>query len=157
MNFKTILEFFKTLLGKPTKKLNRKKSSGMLYAKNDSIRIKKELIALKDKNRPLYDLIIDLYEWVDLNLEKDTVMTMIFRTQEEQEDIYGSETSKKSPHQFNHAVDIRSWLYTKEEQEQMVEYMNAKYNSSNYYKWTAKVHEVSNRGVHFHIQYYKTS
>lgn len=127
----------------------------MLHAKNDSIRIKKELVSLKDKNRPLYDLIIDLYKWVDKELGKDTIMTMIFRTQEEQEAIYGPGTKKKSPHQFWHAIDIRSRIYTKEEQEKMVKYMNEKYNDSNYYKWTAKVHEVGNHGMHFHIQYYK--
>lgn len=127
----------------------------MLHAKNDSTRIKKELVSLREKNRPLFDLIIDLYKWVDREFNKDTVMTMIYRTQEEQEGIYGLNTKKKSPHQFWHAIDIRSRIYTKEEQDRMVEYMNNKYNKNNYYKWTAKVHEVGEHGMHFHIQYYK--
>lgn len=127
----------------------------MLHAKNDSQRIKNELIELKTKNRELFDLIIDLYHYADHNFNKDVVITMIYRTQEEQESIYGSGYSKKSPHQFYHAIDIRSRLYTQDEMNQMVKYLNERYNKNNYYKWTTKVHEVGDHGMHFHIQLVK--
>lgn len=127
----------------------------MLHAKNDSQRIKDELIKLKIENRGLFDLILDLYHCAELLFDKDVIMTMIYRTQEEQESIYGKGTKKKSPHQFYHAIDIRSRIYSQDEIDQMVNYINTKYNEDNYYKWTTKVHEVGNHGIHFHIQFVK--
>jgi len=132
----------------------------MLHAKNDSQRIKDELAALKKHNKPLYDLIIDLYKWIGKELGKDTIITMIYRTQKEQDALYShSEKYKqkpwKSPHQFHHAIDLRTWIYTDEEIAKIVKYLNDKYNDSNYYRWTSKAHEVGSNGMHFHIQYYK--
>lgn len=127
----------------------------MLHAKNDSQRIKNELIELKTKNRELFDLIIDLYHYADHHFKKDVIITMIYRTQEEQESIYGPGVKKKSPHQFWHAIDIRSRIYTQEEIDRMVSYLNGRYNGDNYYRWTTKVHEVGNHGMHFHIQFVK--
>lgn len=174
MNIKDLLKFLKALIEKlsspkpksnseslkPTKEPSVKKTKRMLYVKNDSERLNKELIGLKTKNEPLYELILDLHQYIDKTYDKDIIITMIYRTQEEQDYLYrNSEKYKKkpfkSPHQFNQAVDIRSWLYTEGEIEDIVEYLNTKYNDSNYYRWTAKVHEVGNNGIHFHIQYYK--
>ena len=134
---------------------------GTLKAKNDSQRLKDEFVNLRKENKPLWDLLVDLYKWVDKEFGKDTVMTMLYRTQEEQDYLYRDSERYdkkpfKSPHQFYHAVDLRSFIYTKEERDRMVEYLNSKYDSSNYYKWTAKVHEVGSNGLHFHIQYYKS-
>lgn len=132
----------------------------MLLAKNDSPRIKRELGDLRTKNKPLLKLILDLYHYVEDNFGKDVVITMIYRTDEEQDYLYRhseryAKRPFKSPHQFYHAIDIRSWLYTKEEIKQMVDYLNSKYNQDNYYKWTTKVHEVGDNGMHFHIQFVK--
>jgi hypothetical protein len=41
------------------------KRRGMLKAKNDSQRIKDELVTLRKENRELYNLSIDLYKWID--------------------------------------------------------------------------------------------
>jgi len=130
-----------------------KKPKGQLLAKNDSNRIKYDLVHMKRLNRDMYELLIDLSQWVAENLEKDTIMTMLFRTQEEQEQIYGAGTTKKSPHQFYHAADIRSRIFSDDEIKSIEDYLNNKYNSTNYYKWTAKNHKVAGGAYHFHIQY----
>ena len=132
----------------------------MLKAKNDSDRIKSEFSSLRKENKPLARLIIDLYRYVDKQHKKDVVMTMIFRKQSEQDSIYRDNPKYKkkpwkSPHQFWQAVDIRSKIFNDDEIKDIENYLNSKYNSSNYYKWTAKCHKVSGGAYHFHIQYYK--
>lgn len=131
----------------------------MLLAKNDSERIKKEIGDLRSKNKPLLKLILDLYHYIEDTFDKDTIITMIYRTQEEQDNIYkDNEKYKqrkfKSPHQFYHGIDLRSRIYTQDEIDHIVDYLNDKYNDSNYYKFTAMCHNVGH-GDHFHIQYYK--
>lgn len=134
----------------------------MLYinTKNNSNKLKKELVELENKNKLLFDLINNLSYWINSNFKKNTIITMIYRTKEQQDSLYShSDKYKnkpwKSPHQFWHALDLRSFIYTKDELKEIVNYLNNKYNSTNYYKFTAMVHEVGNNGIHFHIQYYK--
>lgn len=132
----------------------------MLLAKNESHRIKKELKALRNENKPLLKLMLDLYHYVEDTFDKDVVITMIYRTSAEQDYLYRNSARYKkrkfkSPHQFYHAIDIRSSIYTKEERIAITSYLNSKYDSNNYYNWTAKVHEVGDNGLHFHIQFCK--
>lgn len=141
----------------------------MLHAKNDSQRLKDELIELRTKNKPLLDLIVDLYHYVEDNLHKDVVITMIYRTPQEQDSIYSGtyrgsrayDTNPwKSPHQVWTAIDIRTSIYSSTEINQIRDYINNKYNSSNYYKTTAMYHEVikadgTSLAHHFHIQFSK--
>jgi hypothetical protein len=129
-------------------------------AKNDAHRIKMELLTLRRVNRPLYDMMHDLAQWIGEKFDQETIMTMIYRTQEEQDHLYrNSERYKKrkfkSPHQFYHAVDIRSRIFDDEQIKQIEDYLNNKYNESNYYKWTAKNHKITGGAYHFHIQYIK--
>lgn len=128
--------------------------------KDESERLKLEFKDLAQANLPLYDLIIDLVDYVLKEFKKDVVITMINRTQTEQDAIYAGKKQGnreydknpwKSPHQYNHAIDLRSSIYSKEEIKQIEDYLNAKYNPINYYKWTAKDHDVG-LGTHFHIQ-----
>lgn len=128
-------------------------------AKDNSPRLKKELDELDKKNPKLADLLTDLCDYVKKEFAKDVTITMIFRTQEEQDEIYKDNEDYqkrrfKSPHQFWHSLDIRSRVFEKEEISKIEDYLNEKYNNSNFYKWTAKCHEVSGHGEHFHIQYY---
>jgi len=132
----------------------------MLHVKNDSPRLKEEFRKLLKENNPLAKLIVDLYHYIGDQFNKDTIITMIYRTQDEQDAIYSGNAryDKKpwtSPHQYWHGVDIRSWLFTDREIDQIVEYLNDKYNKSNYYGWTAKCHKVARGAIHFHIQYYE--
>ena len=147
---------------------SRKKTRGAtLRAKNESPRLKDELKTLKERNNPLFELIVDLADWIDSEFNKNTVITMIYRTDSEQNAIYkgtfrGSrsydENPWKSPHQVWTAIDIRSRIYTEEEIQKIKNYLNTKHNSTNYYKTTAMYHEVTNSsgqslGKHFHLQY----
>ena len=114
---------------------------------------------LTRKNLPLKALIEDLNIFVNREFKKKLTITMIFRTQEEQDLIYeDSEKYQKkkfkSPHQFWHGVDIRSRIFTKAEIRKIVKYLNKTWNASNYYKWTCKFHTVG-KGLHLHVQFLK--
>lgn len=127
--------------------------------KNDSGRLKSEYNQLIEKNSGLYDLINDLCIYVKKKYNKEVVITMIGRTDQEQDDIYKEDPKYKikkfkSPHQFCHAVDIRSHTFSADEIKNIEDYLNNKYNPNNYYKWTAKNHTVG-LGEHFHIQFLK--
>lgn len=124
----------------------------IITLKSETGRLPSEIADLPQKNKPLYDLILDVASYCDTNFKKNIVITMIYRTQEEQYDIYGEGYTKKSPHQFWQAVDLRSRTFTDEEIKQLVDYINKKYNDKNYYKWSAKCHNVGH-GDHFHIQF----
>lgn len=120
-------------------------------------RIKQEFEQLKTENSKLRALLVHLNEVVNARFEKNLTLTHIFRTQEQQDSFYkDSEKYKKrkfkSPHQFWHGADIRSRTFTSEEIAWIEDYLNGKYNTKNYYKWTAKCHNVG-LGDHFHLQY----
>ena len=131
----------------------------ILY-KNNSTRLERELADLpkKYKNEGLYNLIVELNEYTNRTFKKPVLITMVGRTQAEQDHLYRNSAryqKKKflSPHQLWHAVDIRSHHFTLSEIKQIEERVNKKYNGSNYYKWTAKYHKVGSGGLHFHIQW----
>lgn len=130
--------------------------------KNDSSRLAIEHQALLVENRDLYDILEDIREFVFASFEKSVTITMIGRTQREQDEIYAGKKDKRgreydknpwtSPHQYHHAVDLRSRDFTKEEIKQIEDYINAKYNPENYYRFTALNHNVG-LGDHFHINF----
>lgn len=122
-------------------------------------RLEEEYKELTKRNLTLKALIEDLNIFVNREFKKSLTITMIFRTQSEQDYLYrNSEKYKKkkfsSPHQYWHAVDIRSRDFSESQIKQIECYINEKWNSKNYYKWTALNHEVSD-GIHFHIQFIK--
>lgn len=127
--------------------------------KGMSSRLSKEYSELTSKNLPLKSLVEDLNIYVNRTFKKKLMLTMIFRTEAEQDFLYAdNEKYKKkkfkSPHQFWQAVDIRSKTFTDSEVKQLEDYLNDKWNKDNYYKWTAKNHTVGH-GMHFHIQFVK--
>lgn len=133
-----------------------------LRYKNNSDRLFQEFQSLAHQNDNLYNLVLnDLVPWVEKRFGDDITITMIYRTQEEQDDIYQGKTRRgrtyeekpwKSPHQFWHSVDIRSRTFTPEQIKEIENHLNMGYNQTNYYRFTAKCHNVG-RGDHFHIQY----
>lgn len=131
--------------------------------KNDDPRLLDELRQLPEKNHELHGMLMDLCAYVHANFKKDVIITMIYRTQKEQDYLYRDSAKYKqrkfkSPHQFWHALDLRSWIYTKKERQEMVNFLNERGKAqNNYYAWTAKVHEVSSNGLHFHVQFVKNS
>ena len=116
------------------------------------------VIHLPKHNMDLKNLIEDLNKYTNKTFKKKVILTMIDRTQAEQDYLYRNSTKYKkkkfkSPHQFWHAVDIRSFIFTRAEIKRIENYLNKKYNDKNFYRWTAKAHEVGNNGMHFHIQF----
>lgn len=135
--------------------------TGQILYKNDTDRLKEEHIELKERNPDLYDIIDDVCDWAWVYCKKDIVITMIYRTDAEQDSIYKDDPKYqqkkfKSPHQFYHAVDLRSSTFDTEQIQKLVDYLNEQYNGTNYYKWTAKCHDVG-LGDHFHIQFVRKS
>lgn len=126
--------------------------------KNNNPRLMKELAELSDKNQKLFSLVSALNQYTNKQFKKPILLTMIERTQAEQDYLYrdSAKYQKKkflSPHQLSHAVDIRSHSFTLTEIRQVESWINSRYNNKNYYKWTAKYHKVGNNGFHFHIQF----
>lgn len=125
--------------------------------KNESQRLKSDDTQLSVNNAYLHTLMSDLNDYTNTQFKKGIVITMIFRTPKEQDYLYRNSKKYKikkfkSPHQFWHAVDIRSRTFTSQEIKQIVEWLNEAHNDLNYYKWTAKCHDVGS-GMHFHIQF----
>ena len=133
-----------------------------LQYKNDSDRLIQEFQSLSHQNDNLYNLIQnDLVPWVEKRFGDDLTITMIYRTVSEQASIYQGKIRRgktfeekpwKSPHQFWHGVDIRSRDFTPEQIKEIENHLNTCYNQTNYYKFTAKCHNVG-KGDHFHIQF----
>ena len=126
--------------------------------KNDSGRLKREHEELKDHNPSLFKLLSDLEEFVTKQFSKDVMITMIYRTQDEQDELYRNDpkykTKKfKSPHQFWHSLDLRSKSFTGDEVLAIEKFLNDSYNLKNFYRWTAKNHAISGNVDHFHIQF----
>ena len=130
----------------------RHSTNNYIKFKNDSNRLKLEYRELGVVNSGLKDIIKDLSEYTSSNFNKPITITHIGRTDKEQEEIYPGE-NKTSPHQLNHAVDIRSWEFSGEEIEKIVNYLNAKHNPNNYYT-TALYHDMG-YGIHIHVQFYR--
>jgi len=128
--------------------------------KNDSERLKNEYNALIDKNKDLYDAINDLALFMRTKLNKSLIITMIYRTDEEQAEIYKNspkykEKPFKSPHQFWQAWDTHSLDLSTAQISTIVDYLNQKYNETNYYSVTCMYHEIDNLGYHLHSQFIK--
>lgn len=85
---------------------------------------------------------------------KNIVLTDIYRTQDEQDDLYKDSTDYqkhpwKSVHQFWRGVDVRTTSYDSNEKVEILEFMN-KFTYSNDRK-TLIFHNAGH-GEHFHMQ-----
>ena len=138
-------------------------AKGILYFKNGSKRLGDEFIELLERNPGLHQLIVDTCAYCKATFGKDITITMIYRTDAEQDSLYQNDAKYlakkfKSPHQFYHAVDLRSSTFETSEIKVLVDYLNSVYNKTNYYNWTAKCHDIDGTGPqaeHFHIQFIK--
>lgn len=117
-------------------------------------RIKKEYQEeLILKNRVLFLMIAEIDAYSKMQFKKEITLTGVLRTLAEQQQIYGKDTKKVSPHMLWHAVDLRTIGFTDEEIKLMVNHINNKYSNNNYYNVTSMAHEVNGFGMHFHIQF----
>ena len=113
--------------------------------------IKKEWKKLAEKNPFLYQLLKDIEDYSIDQFNLVPVVTCIYRSQEETKRIYGR--YKPSVHEFWRGVDIRSWIYTDEQLEQLVNFIkdNYEYDPKRPNKNIVIVHNVG-KGKHVHIQ-----
>lgn len=119
-------------------------------------RIRSEYAELPNKNPKLFELVVDLAQYVQDNFKLDLTLTSILRTPEEQADLYKQSAVKveKSAHLSWEAVDIRSLVFTKAEIDDICRYLNGKYKNANG-KPVAFCHTVVGGAPHFHVQLYR--
>lgn len=128
-----------------------------------SKRIGDEFQLLTQKNPALAQLILDLTDFVRVEFRKDVMMTMIYRTQNEQWDLYkktdGAKTKRTSPHMRWEAVDLRDWIYTAHEKAAIEKWLHKHYDATNQLaklgsgSRTYWLHRIKGQALHFHIQY----
>jgi hypothetical protein len=91
---------------------------------------------------------------------EEITLTDIYRTQEEQENIYGKDTKKKSVHQFWRGVDVRVRDFDEYQIDKMEDMLKLfTYDPARPYKKSVIRHNIKNSqgvvmGDHFHIQVY---
>lgn len=112
---------------------------------------------LKNKNLRLYEFVILLTKFVNLELKKEVVLTDVFRSKEEFDALYAATPPEKrpasSPHCLWNAVDIRSSIYTPAEITRIVSFANQfKYKDGS--KPVALYHTISGNVAHMHFQYF---
>jgi uncharacterized protein YcbK (DUF882 family) len=111
---------------------------------------------LGTKNPKLVDLLIDLTDFVSSTFKKDVVLTSVYRSPEQQADLYKNSERKvvNSAHSTYEAVDLRSFIYTQNEIEAICSYLNAKYKNANK-KPVALYHSIAGGAPHFHVALYR--
>lgn len=111
-----------------------------------------QYVELGTKNPALVELLIDLEAYIRVNLKKNIVITSVYRSPEEQAALYKQSTHKvkNSDHTLYQAVDLRSWLYSPAEIEQICTYLNKKYKNASGAK-VAMCHAITGGAMHFHI------
>lgn len=121
-------------------------------------RLHKEWVELYHKNLPLFHAVEELSRLVHRKAGKFTVVTCVYRSQEENDGIYKGHHGrpKKTAHSVWAAVDIRSRGLEGHITE-LVDHMNKSFNGTNANGVrggnTALFHEIKGHGPHFHIQY----
>lgn len=115
-----------------------------------------EFKALQGHNPRLVRLIETLAEFTSLEFKKGLVITSVFRTQDEHDQLYKHTAPEKkpktSPHMVWQAVDLRSWVYSDREIERMLAFLNT-FSYQGGQRKVAIYHTVAGNAAHFHIQY----
>ena len=121
--------------------------------------IDRQFNELRERNLGLALLVHNLTNFVETKFNKQVIMTEIFRTPDMQRNYYGSGTKKKSRHMTWEAVDIRDWIYTKDEKKAIFEFLKERYDKTNSCAFlpsgsrTCWLHAIKGGKMHFHIQY----
>ena len=114
------------------------------------------LIAEFDRVKKRLQIIVyALDAYVKHRYKKEIMVTSIFRTQEEQDEIYGhlagyKESPWKSVHQYWRGVDVRLSNFSKEEIKDILMFLNKSFEYTGRYE-TAIKHDIG-YGSHIHIQ-----
>lgn len=114
-------------------------------------RVRDEYAQLLVKNPRLFYLLSELTMYVQAKYKKDVVLTSILRTPEEQADLYKNSQKKvvNSPHLTWEAVDLRSSIYTDEEIQDILVYVNGRVKNPD--GKVSFVHAIPGNASHFHI------
>ena len=106
-------------------------------------------------DRRLQHILYWLDGWIQHNTSCRMIkVTDLFRTQEEQEAIYGEETKIKSVHQFRRGADISvlNFLALGLNPQEISGVINNEFPYGDGRHSTSIYHEVNGRGKHIHIQ-----
>lgn len=126
----------------------------MIQFKND--RIKAEWSQLESNNLSLFNLVKALSLLVKNNFDKDVVITSIYRSAEEQAELYKDVPEGKkvlnSPHMRWEAVDLRSNIYTETEIKKMLTFLNL-FLYQGGQRNVAIYHTIAGNVAHFHLQF----
>lgn len=101
-------------------------------------------------------IVIWLLGYVEQYFHLELVITQIFRSQQEQDEIYKDNENYKvkpwaSVHQYWRGVDIRISDFTTEQQKTILGLLNNIFSYATPGKFTALIHDVG-QGKHLHIQ-----
>lgn len=124
-------------------------------------RIAKEYEVLQQKNLKLWRLMSLADQFSKLELGgKEITLTHIYRTLEEQIELYKdtpeAQRPKTSPHQLYQAVDIRSSTYNQREIERLVNFFN-QFTYQGGQRKVSMYHMIAGQALHFHVQYGETN
>ncbi len=115
-----------------------------------SPRIADEFLDLGRQNSRLKQLLTTLELFVELEINKDVYLTCILRTAKENAAVGGIDAS---PHLRWEAVDLRSSIYSQDEIDRMLAFLNQfTYRNG---KRVGVFHLIAGGAPHLHIQYLK--
>jgi hypothetical protein len=116
-------------------------------------RIRDEYGQLPQKNERLFELVVDLAQYVQDTYKLDLTLTSIYRTAEEQAALYAQSQHKvlDSSHMHWKAVDLRSLVFTKPEIDAICAYLAAKWKNKDG-RSVAFCHTIVGGAPHFHVQ-----
>jgi len=120
-------------------------------------KLKKDYYSGLYENNPRLVILLDgLNNFVFLEMGKRITITSIYRTQEEQDELYKEvpidKRPARSPHQDWKAVDLRSSDFTNNEIKRIVAFCN-QFKYQNGTRVTALYHTIAGNVNHLHIQY----
>lgn len=118
-------------------------------------RIKEEWRELDRRNPKLTGVLNCLSNFVTLEFQKDVVITCIFRSEAENEALYAETPPDKrpptSPHMTWHAADLRSSIYTEQEINKMLQFLNS-FSYAGGQRKVALYHIIAGNSFHLHVQ-----
>lgn len=117
-------------------------------------RIQNEWVTLQAQNLTLFNIIKSAALLVQLNFNKDLTITEIFRTPQENSNLYTNSVEPppgSRPHTTWNAVDLRSSTFTPGEIQQLLTFLN-QYKVFEGKKKCAAHHKIKENVFHFHVQ-----
>lgn len=119
-------------------------------------RINKELPELFKQNPAMAQLIACLTFFVEREFKKDVVVTSVYRTAQEQADLYKDVPEDKkvlnSPHCRWEAFDFRTSIFTPREKERLLTFLNC-FTYQGGQRKVFMIHTIAGNVEHAHVQF----